>query len=92
MSLVGPRPEVRKYVNLYTSEQMNILNIKPGITDWASIMYSDENTILENAINPEEEYIKTILPHKISFNQIYMNKYGVVEYFKIIFFTIKKII
>jgi lipopolysaccharide/colanic/teichoic acid biosynthesis glycosyltransferase len=92
MSLVGPRPEVRKYVNFYTVEQMRILEIKPGITDWASIMYSDENIILEKAIDPEQEYIHTILPHKIRFNQIYMEKYGMVEYFKIIFFTFKKII
>ncbi len=92
MSLVGPRPEVRKYVNFYTVEQMRILELKPGITDWASIRYSDENSILEKAVNPEEEYIQTILPHKIRFNQIYMEKYGVVEYFKIIFYTFKKII
>lgn len=52
MSLVGPRPEVRKYVNLYTVEQQKVLNVRPGITDYASIEYVDENQILENLLIP----------------------------------------
>ena len=92
MSLVGPRPEVRKYVNLYTDEQMKILSIKPGITDWASIMYRDENNILQKSTSPELDYINIIIPDKIRFNFIYINKYGIFEYFKIILITILKII
>jgi lipopolysaccharide/colanic/teichoic acid biosynthesis glycosyltransferase len=73
MSLVGPRPEVKKYVDLYTHEQSKVLTILPGITDWASIYYRDENVILGKSSNHEKDYI---------------DDYGLVQYFKIIFFTI----
>jgi lipopolysaccharide/colanic/teichoic acid biosynthesis glycosyltransferase len=92
MSLVGPRPEVKKYVDLYTAEQRKVLSIRPGITDWASINYRDENVILEDALNPEKEYIEKIMQDKLRFNLIYIHKYGVLEYFKIIFTTIWRII
>ena len=92
MSLVGPRPEVRKYVNLYTLEQQKILNIKPGITDWASIIYREENSILEKSINPEKDYIEIILPDKIRCNLIFIDNYSIAEYFKIIFSTLWRII
>jgi lipopolysaccharide/colanic/teichoic acid biosynthesis glycosyltransferase len=92
MSLVGPRPEVRKYVELYTVEQKRVLSVKPGITDWASIMYRDENIILEKSNNPEHDYISKILPDKISYNLIFINKYTVVEYLKIIAVTFWRII
>lgn len=92
MSLVGPRPEVRKYVDLYNSAQIEALSIKPGITDWASIMYRDENVILESSVNPEQDYIELILPDKISYNLIYIKKYNLIEYLKIIFFTLVIII
>lgn len=68
MSLVGPRPEVRKYVNLYTEEQLAVLNLKPGITDMASIKYVDENVILAQYADPEQAYIDHILPDKIKIN------------------------
>jgi len=92
MCLVGPRPEVRKYVNLYTLEQQKILTIKPGITDWASIIYREENSILEKSNDPEADYINVIIPDKIKYNLIFIEKYNSIEYLKIIFVTIWKII
>lgn len=88
MSLVGPRPEVRKYVDHYNSNQIEVLNIRPGITDWASIIYSDENKILKKSLNPELDYINIILPEKIKYNLIYIRKYTLIEYLKIIFYTL----
>ena len=92
MSLVGPRPEVRKYVDLYTNEQHKVLKIRPGITDYASIEYMDENIILGNAENPEKAYIEIIMPDKIRYNMKYINNRSVKEYFKVIFLTIIHII
>ena len=92
MCLVGPRPEVRKYVNLYTLEQQKILTITPGITDWASIIYREENSILEKSNDPEADYINVIIPDKIKYNLIFIEKYNSIEYLKIIFVTIWKII
>ena len=91
MSLVGPRPEVRKYVDLYTDEQKDVLSVRPGITDYASIEYVDENVILGKADNPDEVYIKQIMPDKIILNMKYIENKSVKEYFNIIFLTIVKI-
>jgi lipopolysaccharide/colanic/teichoic acid biosynthesis glycosyltransferase len=87
MSLVGPRPEVRKYVDLYTEEQRRVLSVRPGITDYASIEYVDENVILGQSEDPEKVYIEHILPDKIQFNLKYINNCSVKEYFKIIIRT-----
>lgn len=92
MSLVGPRPEVAKYVNLYTKEQRKVLDVRPGITDYASIAYADENHILELSDNPEKTYIEQIMPDKIKLNMQYINNHTVKEYFKIIFLTLKCVI
>lgn len=92
MSLVGPRPEVRKYVDMYTEEQRRVLNVRPGITDYASIEYSDENTILGMADDPDKVYIEQIMPDKIKLNMRYIENNTLKEYFKIIFLTLKKII
>jgi len=92
MSLVGPRPEVRKYVDLYTKDQQKVLTIKPGITDWASIMYRNENIILEHSKNPEQDYINIIMPDKIRFNLIYIENYRLSSYFKIIFVTLWNVV
>lgn len=92
MSLVGPRPEVAKYVNLYTKEQRKVLDVRPGITDYASIAYADENHILEQSDNPEKTYIEQIMPDKIKLNMQYINNHTVKEYFKIIFLTLKCVI
>ena len=92
MSFVGPRPEVRKYVDLYTAEQCRVLSVRPGITDYASIEYVDENTLLAASSNPEKTYIEDIMPDKIMFNMKFINNRSVSEYFKIIGLTIIKII
>lgn len=92
MSLVGPRPEVRKYVDMYTSEQRKVLSVKPGITDYASIEYSNENEILGMADNPEKVYIEEIMPAKLLLNQKYIQEKGILKDVKIIFKTIFKIL
>ena len=92
MSLVGPRPEVRKYVDLYTDEQQKVLCIRPGITDYASIEDVDENEILGLAIDPEKVYIEEIMPTKIRLNMKYIQQQTVKEYFHIIFLTFWSII
>ena len=92
MSLVGPRPEVRKYVNLYSESQLKVLNIRPGITDWASIMFRNENDLLEKSSDPELYYMNSIVPEKILLNQRYVAKYNVAEYFKILGITILVIV
>lgn len=92
MSLVGPRPEVKKYVDMYTAEQRRVLSVKPGITDYASIEYADENEILGRAADPDKAYVEQIMPDKIRLNMRYIENHNLREYFKIIFLTIKKII
>lgn len=92
MSLVGPRPEVRKYVDMYTDEQRKVLGVRPGITDYASIEYMDENNILAQAPNPDKAYIEQVLPDKINYNMKYIKNKSIKEYFKIIVLTIVKII
>ena len=91
MSLVGPRPEVEKYTRLYTEEQRKVLSVRPGITDWASIEYVDENVILGQAEDPDKAYIERIMPDKIRYNMKWINNQGIVEYFKIIFCTFFRI-
>lgn len=92
MSLVGPRPEVRKYVDLYDEEQRKVLSVKPGITDYASIEYIDENELLAKSDDPERTYIDIIIPEKIRYNMKYIENRSVKEYFKIIFMTFGKIV
>lgn len=92
MSFVGPRPEVRKYVDLYTENQRNILNVKPGITDYASIEYFNENDLLAKSNNPEQTYINEVMPAKIELNKKYIENPTITEDFKIIFKTIAKIV
>ena len=88
MSIVGPRPEVRKYVEMYTTEQRKVLSVRPGITDYASIEYRNENDLLAMASNPEEMYIREIMPKKIELNFNYINNRSIKTYFKIIFKTV----
>lgn len=92
MSLVGPRPEVPNYVELYNDEQRKVLNVKPGITDLASIRYRNENELLGNAQNPEELYINTIMPDKLKLNLEYIEKSNLFFDIYIIFTTIIKCI
>lgn len=91
MSLVGPRPEVRKYVDMYSVEQMDVLSVKPGITDYASIVYSNENEILANSQDPESTYINVIMPHKLELNLRYIADQSIVTDVKIIINTLIKI-
>jgi lipopolysaccharide/colanic/teichoic acid biosynthesis glycosyltransferase len=88
MSLVGPRPEVRRYVDLYDLEQRKVLNVLPGITDYASIAYRNENELLAAASNPEEFYVTDIMPRKIELNYRFITNRSIAEYFHIIFKTV----
>jgi len=92
MSLVGPRPEVEKYVNLYTTEQRKVLELLPGITDPASIKYVDENEVLEKAEDPERVYIEKIMPEKIKLNLEYAKNATVITDFMVIIKTLFEII
>jgi lipopolysaccharide/colanic/teichoic acid biosynthesis glycosyltransferase len=92
MSLVGPRPEVRKYVDLYNAEQQKVLSVKPGITDYASIEYSEENDLLATSSDPEKTYIEEIMPAKLLLNQKYIAEKSIITDIKIIWMTATKII
>lgn len=92
MSLVGPRPEVRKYVDLYNIEQQKVLSVKPGITDYASIEYSEENDLLAKSSDPEKTYIDEIMPAKLLLNQKYIAEKSIITDIKIIWMTATKII
>ncbi len=92
MSLVGPRPEVRKYVDLYTDEQKKILLVKPGITDYASLEYFNENELLANSTDAEKTYINQIMPAKLELNKKYIEEKSFMTDLKIIFRTIGKIV
>ena len=91
MSLVGPRPEVRKYVELYSEKQKKVLSVKPGITDYASLKYFEESDLLAKSNNPEKTYIIDIMPRKLEINLDYVNYNNVGTDFKIIFSTIARI-
>lgn len=91
MSFVGPRPEVRKYVELYTTEEKKIVSIKPGLTGLDSLNYSQESALLKSTSNPELTYITKILPEKIKLNLMYLEKRSFGYDISIILATIKKI-
>ncbi len=92
MSFVGPRPEVEKYVKLYNQEQLMVFNVKPGITDWASIKYVNENEILAKSSQPEKTYIEEIMPAKLKLNLEYVKHNNIFVDIKIILLTIKAIV
>ena len=92
MSIVGPRPEVRRYVNLYNKEQQKVLSVRPGITDYASIEYSDENELLAKATDPEKTYTEEIMPSKLNLNLKYIKDQSIAVDFKIMWQTALKII
>lgn len=92
MSFVGPRPEVPKYVNLYTPYQRQVLLVQPGITDYASIAYRNENDLLEGAEDPEKMYIETIMPDKIELNMKYLHEISPLADIRLIFSTIIAVI
>ncbi|GAA0083812.1 sugar transferase [Clostridium sp. CTA-7] len=92
MSLVGPRPEVPKYVELYTNEEKKVLEVRPGITDLASLRYKDENEILGKVDNPEEYYINVIMKDKLKLNLEYIEKSNILLDILLIFKTVIKCI
>ncbi|MCR1849943.1 MAG: sugar transferase [Paraclostridium sordellii] len=92
MSLVGPRPEVPKYVELYDVYQEQVLLVQPGITDYASIEFRNENELLGKSKNPEATYIDEIMPTKIELNLLYIKNISLLEDFKLIFNTILAIL
>lgn len=92
MSIVGPRPDVQEYVNLYSEEEQKILKVKPGITDYASLEYFEESELLAKSSNPEETYIKEIMPAKLKLNQKYLANPTLGHDIKIIFLTAKRIL
>lgn len=87
MSFVGPRPEVRKYVDMYTTEQLHVLDVRPGITDEASIAYRNENELLAAAPDPERYYIETVMPDKLRINLKYVEKHSLWGDMELIFKT-----
>ncbi|MBC2852535.1 sugar transferase [Cetobacterium sp. 2G large] len=91
MSFVGPRPEVPKYVAMYTEDQKEILKVRAGITDYASIYFSNESEILGKQREPEKFYIEKIMPYKIELNKKYIKEAGLITDIKIIFLTIFKV-
>lgn len=91
MSIIGPRPEVRKYVDLYDKEQQKVLTVKPGLSDYASIEYINENEILGKAEDPEKTYIDEVMPAKLKLNLKYIEDQSFGTDIKLIFGTIFKI-
>jgi lipopolysaccharide/colanic/teichoic acid biosynthesis glycosyltransferase len=91
MSLVGPRPEVKKYVDLYNNEQKKVISIKPGITDLVSIRFFNENEIISRYANPEEGYIKEVMPEKLRLNLEYIRNQNFFSDLGILFKTLKRI-
>lgn len=92
MSLVGPRPEVRKYVDLYSPRQMHVLDVRPGITSLASIRYRNENDILASAEDPDRAYVEKVLPNKLAIDLEYVDKANILTDIKLIFLTFAAII
>ena len=92
MSFVGPRPEVRKYVDMYTPEQLHVLDVRPGITDEASIRYRNENELLATADDPERFYIETVMPDKLRINLEYVQNHSLWGDIKLIFRTFAAVV
>lgn len=92
MSLVGPRPEVRKYVDLYTPEQMHVLDVRPGVTSLASIRYRNENELLAKAENPDKFYVDVIMQDKLAIDLEYVNNASFWYDIKLIFETLWNVV
>ncbi len=92
MSFVGPRPEVPRYVDLYTPYQRQVLLVRPGITDYASIAYRNENELLAGAKDPERMYIETVMPAKIELNMKYLREISPLADIRLILQTILAIV
>jgi lipopolysaccharide/colanic/teichoic acid biosynthesis glycosyltransferase len=92
MCVVGPRPEVRKYVSLYSDEEKGVLMVRPGLTDYASLAYINENEILAAAADPEQAYIQKVMPEKLKLNMQYIKNQSFTEDIRLIFKTLGSII
>lgn len=92
MSIVGPRPEVKEFVDLYSEDQRQILNVKPGITDYASVEYFNENELLGKSEDPHKTYIDVIMPTKIELNKKYLERPTIGTDLKIMWATFKRMI
>lgn len=92
MSLVGPRPEVKKFTDMYTNEEKLILTVRPGITDWASIWNSDEGALLAGSTDPDRDYLEKIRPEKIRLQLKYVREQSLLTDIKIILLTLKTIL
>ena len=92
MSVVGPRPEVERYVDQYSEEQLKVLTVKPGLTDYASLEYVHESELLAKSNDPEHTYIHEVMPHKLSLNLQYIEDQSLATDLKIILRTIAKIL
>jgi lipopolysaccharide/colanic/teichoic acid biosynthesis glycosyltransferase len=92
MSIVGPRPEVLSYTSKYTGELLEILSIRPGITDWASIWNSDEGGVLAGARDPDRAFELLIQPTKLQLQLRYVRTRSMISDLKIIFFTLRRIV
>lgn len=88
MSVVGPRPEVPKYVKLYSIEQLKVLSVKPGLTDYASLEYLDEQKILGEAEDPDKAYLTEVMPAKLKLNLKYIEERNFWVDLRLIFQTI----
>ena len=91
MSLVGPRPEVARYVAMYSADQLRVLSVRPGITDYASLKYFSENDMLAASENPEKTYIEEIMPAKLKINLDYVDNRSIFTDIKIVLLTLAKI-
>lgn len=92
MSFVGPRPELRYYVNFYSPEDLIIFKLKPGITGLASLEYRNEVELLKKADDPERYFINTIIPDKLRYNKLYLKKRNFFFDLKLILKTIYRVI
>ena len=92
MSIVGPRPEVKGYVDLYSKEQLEVLNVKPGITDLASLEYFNENELLGKSSDPQKTYIEEVMPAKLELNKKYLSNPSLLNDIEIMWRTFLKII
>ena len=91
MSVVGPRPEVPKYVAMYSAEQRQVLSVRPGLTDYASLEYFKENELLAASENPEKTYIDEVMPAKLALNMKYIHDMSILVDIQIIWRTVKAI-
>jgi len=92
MSLVGPRPEVREFVEMYTEDEKQILTLRPGITDWASIWNSDEGGVLAGAIDADAVYLEVIRPVKLELQLFYLESRSFLKDIKLLFYTVYRVI